>query len=165
VIRPERPGDGAAIRAVHTAAFGRDMEARIVDDLRRTSSFIPELSLVAEEDGEVRGHVLVSWASLGGSEQPLLLLGPIGVVPERQGEGIGGSLVRAALAGARRLGEQLVVLEGDPGYYSRFGFVRADRLGLLPPEGTPPSGFQVVVLDARGEIPQGRLVYPPGFPS
>jgi putative acetyltransferase len=133
--------------------------------VRATPAFIPALSLVAEKDGEVVGHVLVSWASLAETGTPALLLGPIGVLPERQGAGIGGALVRAALAGARELGEAFVVLEGNPAYYARFGFVRADECGLEPPDGTPDSAFQVVVLDETATLPRGRLVYPPGFPA
>ncbi len=165
MIRPERPEEAAAIHALQEQAFGRELEARIVDDVRGTEAFIPELSLVSEEGGGLVGHVLVSWASLEGTERRVLLLGPIGVVPEWQGEGIGGSLVRAALAGAASLGEPVVVLEGNPAYYSRFGFVRADERGLLPPPGTPDWAFQVAILDEAAELPQGRLVYPPGFPQ
>jgi putative acetyltransferase len=164
VIRPERAGDAAAIHAVHAAAFGRELEARIVDDVRGSESFAPELSLVAEDAGEIVGHVLVSWASLEASGRRVLLLGPIGVLPSRQREGIGGALVGAALAGARALGEPVVGLEGNPAYYSRFGFVRADALGLLPPEGTPDGAFQVAVVDEGAERPRGRVVYPPAFP-
>lgn len=119
MIRVERARDAASIRAVHIAAFGRELEPRIVDGVRATSDFIPELSLVAEEAGDVVGHVLVSGASLDGSEARVLLLGPIGVLPDRQARGIGGSLVRAAPAGARTLGARLVVPERDPAYYSR----------------------------------------------
>jgi putative acetyltransferase len=165
VIRPERAGDVGAIHAVHAAAFGKELEPQIVDAVRGTDSFIPELSLVAEDAGEIVGHVLVSWASLEESGRRVLLLGPIGVVPARQGEGIGAGLVRAALEGALALGEPVVVLEGNPAYYSRFGFVPAGALGLSPPEGTPDSAFQVAVLDAAAQRPRGRLVYPVGFPG
>jgi putative acetyltransferase len=163
VIRPERDGDAGAIFAVHAAAFGGQFEPGIVDRIRPTAAFIPALSLVAEDGGTVVGHVLVSRVSLEDSARPVLLLGPIGVLPERQGEGIGGALVRAALDGARELGEACVVLEGNPAYYGRFGFVRADELGLLPPEGTPDWAFQVAVLDEDAELPRGRVVYPPAF--
>jgi putative acetyltransferase len=73
--------------------------------------------------------------------------------------------MRATLGGARALGETLVLLEGDPAYYGRFGFLRADELGLLPPpEALYDWAFQVAVLDDERELPQGRVVYPPTFP-
>jgi putative acetyltransferase len=134
VIRPERPGDEDAIRSVQTAAFGRDDEAKIVDDLRAGNEYTPELSLVAEEQGVLVGHVMVSRAHVEPSGDRILLLGPIGVVSERQGEGIGSALVEAALAGARDLGATCVVLIGSPAYYERFSFLQAEPLGLLPPE-------------------------------
>ena len=164
MIRPERPGDEDAIRAVETAAFGREYEPRIVDEVRPSDAFIPELSLVAEEDGRMVGHVMVSWAHVEPSGERLLLLGPIGVMPDRQREGIGSALVEAALAGGRALGEPCVALLGDPKYYGRFGFVRADELGLLPPPDTlHPWAFQVAILDTGAALPQGQVVYSEPF--
>jgi predicted N-acetyltransferase YhbS len=94
----------------------------------------------------------------------LLQLGPIGVLPELQGQGIGSALVRASLDATRALGEPLLLLEGDPAYYERFGFVRADELGLLPPpEALYDWAFQVAVLDEAAELPRGRVVYPSTF--
>jgi putative acetyltransferase len=84
-------------------------------------------------------------------------------VPERQREGIGSTLVQAALDGARELGDACVVLIGDPAYYSRFGFVQAEPLGLLPPEGWPSRAFQVAVLDPPRGLPTGRAVYDDAF--
>ena len=163
MIRPERVADEDAIRAVETAAFGRDDEARIVDRLRASDAYIPGLSLVAEDGGAVVGHVIVSRGHAEPSGEPLLWLGPIGVAPERQGQGIGSSLVEAALTGATELGDACMVLVGDPAYYSRFGFVRAEPLGLLPPAGWPSQAFQVAVLDPLRGVPAGRAVYNAAF--
>jgi len=163
VIRPERVADEDAIRAVETAAFGRDDEARIVDRLRASDAYIPGLSLVAEDGGAVVGHVIVSRGHAEPSGEPLLWLGPIGVAPERQGQGIGSSLVEAALTGATELGGACMMLVGDPAYYSRFGFVRAEPLGLLPPAGWPSQAFQVAVLDPLRGVPAGRAVYNAAF--
>jgi putative acetyltransferase len=162
VIRPERPDDADAIRAIETAAFGRDNEARIVDRLRAGDAFIPELSLVAESTGSVVGHVLVSRGHVQPGGEPILLLGPIGVLPAMQGRGVGSALVRAALDGARAAGPPCVALVGDPAWYERFGFVHAEPLGLLPPDGWPSRPFQVTVLDAEA-LPQGRVVYSSAF--
>ena len=88
------------------------------------------------------------------------------MLPERQGRGIGSALVRATLDAVRALGEPLLLLEGAPAYYGRFGFVRADALGLLPPpQALFDWAFQVAVLDAQAPLPQGRVVYPPSFPG
>lgn len=165
MIRPERAGDAEAIYAVHLAAFGRKLEPQIVDDVRATKAYIPELSLVAENDGAVVGHVLISWGHVEPSGDVILLLGPIGVVPERQGEGIGRALVEAALAGARKLGGSCVALVGDPALYERFGFVHSEPLGILPPAGWPSRPFQVAVLDTEAELPQGRVVFCEAFPA
>jgi putative acetyltransferase len=163
VIRPERPGDEDAIRSVVMAAFGKAVEARIVDDVRASGAFIPELSLVAEDQALIVGHVLVSRGHVEPSREPLLLLGPIGVLPERQREGIGSALVETALARACDLRATCVALIGDPDFYARFGFVHAEPLGLLPPEGWPSRPFQVAALDRGNVVPQGRVVYSAAF--
>jgi putative acetyltransferase len=165
VIRPERAGDEAAIRFVETAAFGRELEAQIVDDIRESPAFIPDLSLVAEADGTVVGHVLISRGCVEPSGEAILLLGPIGVLPDRQGQGIGRALTEAALEGARRLGAPCVALIGDPALYERFGFVHAEPLGVLPPAGWPSRPFQVAVLDAEAELPHGRVAFGDAFPD
>lgn len=165
MIRPERAGEAEAIHAVHRAAFGKELEPRIVDELRPTDAYIPELSLVAEDGGRVVGHVLVSRGHVEPGGDPILLLGPIGVLPERQGEGIGRALVEAALAGARALGAPCVTLIGDPALYHRFGFVPAEPLGIVPPASWPTHAFQVAVLGDEAELPQGRVVYSDAFPA
>jgi putative acetyltransferase len=165
-VRPSRDQDWHAILDVHRRAFGGEVEPRMADAVRASDGWVPELSLVAEQDATVVGHVLTSRVGLEGSERRLLQLGPIGVLPESQGRGLGSELVRATLARARTLGEPLVLLEGDPAYYGRFGFVRADELGLLPPRQTPYAwAFQVAVLDEHAPLPRGRVVYPPSFPG
>jgi putative acetyltransferase len=172
-VRQATDDEWPAILEVHRRAFGRDEEAGMAAAVRASDGFVPELSLVAmsdeataplEKQGQTQGHVLTSWVGLEGSERRLLQLGPIGVLPELQGQGIGSALVRASLEAARALGEPLVLLEGNPKYYSRFGFVRADELGLLPPpEALYDWAFQVAVLDKAAPLPQGRVVYPPTF--
>jgi predicted N-acetyltransferase YhbS len=99
-----------------------------------------------------------------GSDDRLLQLSPLGVLPEYQGRGFGSGLVRASLDAARELGEPLLLVEGNPRYYERFGFVRADELGLLPPpEALYDWAFQVAVLDEGAALPQGRVAYSEPF--
>jgi putative acetyltransferase len=164
-IRPERAVDAEDVRAVHEAAFGKPSVARIVADTRPTDRYDPELSLVAEQGGRVVGHVLLSYADLRRDSDTVrvLVLGPIGVLPEHQGRGIGSALVRAALHAADARGEPLVALLGSPAYYSRFGFVLASELGISAPPGDPPEHFQAVPLRQYEPTFRGTLFWHKAF--
>lgn len=124
-IRPETEADFFAISGVNRLAFGREGEARLVDELRDTG--YARLSLVAVEDGRIVGHVMLSEAVIQTDDNPVeaLALGPVAVLPDRQGEGIGSALIRDALGRCARAGHRVVVLVGHPGYYPRFGFSSA----------------------------------------
>jgi putative acetyltransferase len=161
IIRPETPADCDAVFSVQEAAFGKAAEARLVDAIRASDRYVPELSLVAEEDGEVVGHVMLSYVDL--DDTRVLTLSPIGVRPDRQGRGIGGALVREALRRADERGEPLVVLEGNPAYYGRFGFRPAGELGIELATPAPEGAFQAIPLRAYDPELSGRLVYPPAF--
>ena len=166
IVRRASDADWPAALEVQRRAFDGDVEAEMAEAIRTSDGYVAELSLVAEVDGAVVGHVISSWVGLEGTARRLLQLGPIGVVPELQGQGIGSALVRASLEAVRALGEPLLLLEGSPVYYGRFGFVRADELGLEPPpQALYDWAFQVAVLDERVPLPQGRVVYPPTFPA
>ena len=163
-VRRADAADLEAALAVHRAAFGRDDEADMAAAVVESGQFPADLFLAAVVDDRIAGHVISSWVGLEGSDRRLLQLGPIGVLPELQGQGIGSALVRASLDATRALGEPLLLLEGNPAYYGRFGFVRADELGLLPPpEALYDWAFQVAVLDEAAELPRGQVVYPPTF--
>jgi putative acetyltransferase len=160
-IRPERPDDAKAIAAVHRAAFGKDEEPAIVERLRAGPDFLPDLSLVAEEDGVVVGHTILSRARLDG--RPVLALGPISVLPGRQRDGIGAALMDASLEAARNAGEGLVVLLGHPTYYPRFGFVPASRLAITPPFDVGDEFFMALELHPGAAQGGGRFAYSPAF--
>ena len=163
MIRPAREDDWPSILEVHRAAFGDDV-ALLVEELRASEWYEPGLSFVADEDGVVVGHVMNTWNWLEGGAPRVLQLSPLGVLPAHQGRGHGSALVRASLDAVRARGEPLLVLEGNPKYYGRFGFVRADEVGLLPPpECLVDWAFQVAVLDPAAPVPQGRVVYSPPF--
>jgi putative acetyltransferase len=167
-IRPETTRDVAVIRAVHEAAFGRDLEARIVDDVRGTDAWIPELSLVAEEEGTVVGHVLLSRARLDPVDRAprdLLVLGPIGVLPGHQGRGVGSALMRRSIGGAVARAEPLIALVGHPSYYPRFGFEPGRALGLEPPGPWPDEAWMVLRLPPWTPDLRGTVRYPPAFPA
>jgi putative acetyltransferase len=175
VIEPERPADHAAVRAVVLAAFAHHPRvAELVELIRASPEFVPELALVARVDRAVAGFVMLSHAELvddsvlvGGSTQRhrVLTLSPLAVTPALQGRGIGSALVPAALLAAEHLREQLVLLEGSPRYYTRFGFRDCREFGIsitLPDWASPDAGmvFRLSAYDARV---RGRLVYPPAF--
>jgi putative acetyltransferase len=164
MVRRARAADWDAVDEVHRRAFGPEDIPRLVRELRAGDTYVPELDFVAESEGRVVGHVMSTWSGLEGSTRRLLQLSPLGVLPERQRQGFGSALVRASFEGARLLGEPLVLVEGNPAYYGRFGFVRADELGLLPPpEALYDWAFQVAVLDDRAELPRGRVTYSEPF--
>jgi putative acetyltransferase len=163
-IRPETEADRAAIAEVTTAAFGRQDEAGIVEAIRASEGFVPELSLVAEEDGRIVGHIMLSYVGLDGSETRLLELAPMSVTPDRQRAGIGSALVRKGLRLADERGEPLVLVLGHPTYYPRFGFRPASSLGLAAPDPTlPDEVFMVIPLRAYDESIRGRVVFPPAL--
>jgi putative acetyltransferase len=132
-IRPFGPGDAAAVRKVHLEAFaGRKGEARLVEMLHAAGAAPISLVAVEEASGGVVGHVLFSPVEIdgGGSGIRAVGLAPVGVLPEYQGKGAGARLVRTGLDACREAGYDAVVLLGEPGYYSRFGFERASDHGL-----------------------------------
>jgi putative acetyltransferase len=168
-IEPETAADHDAIRAVVRAAFDTHVEvADLVDLIRASPQSVPGLSLVARLDGEVVGHVMLSHAELeeeDGVRREVLTLSPLAVAPAHQGRGIGSTLVLAGLAAAEAAGENLVLLEGSPRYYPRFGFRDCRTLGIvidLPEWASPDSGM-AYPLAAYDESLRGRLVYPPAF--
>lgn len=159
-IRPERPGDEDAIRAVHERAFGRRDEAPLVDALHALDGFEPSLSLVAEDGGGIVGHVLFTELAIDGEQA--LVLAPLAVEPAHQRHGIGSRLVREGLAAAERLGYPAVLVLGDTAYYPRFGFVSAASHGISSPYDDAGDSFMVVALGGA-RIPAGTAVFPPPF--
>jgi predicted N-acetyltransferase YhbS len=161
-IRPERPEDAAALRAVNEAAFPTTAEADLVERVRASDRFVPELSLLAEaDDGAVIGHVLLSYVTLAG--EPVLALAPMAVLPEWQGKGVGSALVVAALDAAEVREEPLVVVLGHPWFYPRFGFRRASKYGIFPSARWPDAAFMVKPLTRNRGGLRGAVVYPPAF--
>lgn len=161
-IRPEREVDASAIQAVNEAAFGASDEANLVDALRREGFVL--LSLVAEAEGRIVGHVLFSRMWIAGATGRLdaVALAPIAVVPERQRQGIGGQLIHRGLEMLRERGERIVVVLGHPDYYPRFGFSSERALALDSP--FPRDAFMALEL-APGALEgvAGAVKYPPPF--
>ena len=161
IVRAERAEDDDAIAAVVEAAFGSPDEARLVERFRASAGYLPGLALVAEDGGEIVGHVLFTLTELVDGTS-ILMLSPLAVRPDRQRTGIGTALVREGLRRSVERAEPLVIVEGDPRYYSRFGFVAASTLRLERPyESIPEAAFQAQRLPAYVETARGRVVYPP----
>ena len=162
-IREEQPDDAARIRRVNLAAFETNTEADLVDALRRDAA--PIISLVAEEEGNIVGHILFSPASL--VAYPLLSLmglAPMGVIPARQRAGIGSRLVVEGIERCRRVKVKAVVVLGHADYYPRFGFRPASELSLRCEYDVPANAFMVRELhDGALKGLSGTIRYHPIF--
>ncbi|MDS7597266.1 N-acetyltransferase [Agrobacterium tumefaciens] len=161
IVRPERSGDEDAISDVTEAAFRNvsysdQTEHLIVARLRRAGALT--ISLVAEDDGGIIGHIGFSPVILSGGDEGWFALGPLSVAPGKQRHGIGTALVRAGLAALRQIGASGCVLAGSPDYYGRFGF---SSVADLHSEGIPDE--YLLALSLHGGTPSGIVHFHPGF--
>lgn len=162
-IRCETPSDYEAIAEVNRQAFKQENEAYLVEQIRRSERFVPDLALVAELDGAVVGHILLSHIDLVGEATVQVLgLAPLAVQPKLQRQGIGSALVQAGLARADAMGEVIAIVLGHPHFYHRFGFESSVDYGIESPFPVPEAVFMVKPLKHyQGQ--QGKVVYPPAF--
>lgn len=167
-IRPEQPIDIDQIHELHRAAFGGPAEAELVDAIRASAGFVPELSLVAvADDGSVLGHVLVSrvgFSPIDASEEraEVLALAPLAVLPPHQGRGIGSALMTAVIEAADTRREPFVAVLGAPAFYGRFGFTPAAEAGVHSPYDEAGPAYQVRPTRS-GRLVAGTVSYPPVF--
>lgn len=152
-IRAEKPGDAQAIHALHHAEFKGNAEADLVDELRESGETV--LSLVAEEDGKIVGHILYSRLKIDGHPNALALA-PIAVDLAHQKHGIGGRLIEEGHRHLREKGEKLVFVVGDSAYYMRFGFSREDAAKFDTPYNGP---YLMSLALAPGAPVSGKVVY------
>lgn len=147
LVRKEIEGDESAVRRVNELAFGGTSEAVLVDALRKNPQ--PHISLVAELDGEVVGHIFFSPVRIESDSTSFTALGlaPMAVLPELQNRGIGSELVRQGLKACFEMNEKVVLVLGHPEFYPRFGFVPAKSKGLSCEYPVPDEVFMVAELE------------------
>jgi putative acetyltransferase len=162
LVRDEQPQDRQQVRNVNEAAFGRIDEADLVDGLRQEGVVL--LSLVAELDNQIIGHILFSRMTVETAQGPVaaVSLAPMAVLPDHQGRQVGSQLVRRGLAKLRGRGERIVIVLGHEEYYPRFGFTPEKARHLASP--FPPEAFMALELSdgALGGI-HGAVKYPSAF--
>ena len=157
IVRDETPEDAAAVRQVIAAAFGQALEADLVDALRASGDAV--ISLVADDEGQIVGHILFSMLR---APERCLGLAPLSVAPSRQHQGVGATLIREGLARAKRDGWQAVFVVGEPDYYGCFGFSAAAAAKF---ETAYPKAY-VLALELTPNAlndSTGTLVYAPAF--
>jgi putative acetyltransferase len=145
-IRQESAADSVEVLEVIRLAFGRIAESRLVEKFRENPNYIPELSLVAEYEGHVIGHILFFPidVKVDGEALQTLVLAPLSVHPSYQRRGVGGELAKAGLATVKQRGYPSVLVLGHPNYYPRFGFRRASEWGFKMKEADPPEAFMAI---------------------
>lgn len=135
--------------AFHNAEQSDGNEQDLVDLLRKSEAFIPELALVAEDNGRIAGHILFTKAEVGGSIQ--LALAPLSVLPEYQRQGIGKALIKEGHKKAAQLGYGYSIVLGSEKYYPKMGYLPAEQYGIKPPFPVPSKNFMACKL--RENVP------------
>jgi putative acetyltransferase len=162
LVRDEQPCDREQVRKVNEAAFGRPDEADLIDRLQLEGAVL--LSLVAESDGQITGHILFSRMTVETAQGlvPAVSLAPMAVQPGNQGRQVGSQLVRLGLTRLRDRGERIVIVLGHEHYYPRFGFSSEKARYLTSP--FPPEAFMALELsDGALAGVHGAVRYPAAF--
>ncbi|HJV20525.1 MAG TPA: N-acetyltransferase [Sediminibacterium sp.] len=166
-IRQENKDDIKDIYVINTLAFGKENEAKLVDLLRDSDTFVPELSLVAEIGNEIVGHILFTKIKIeddNKNEFESLALAPMAVKPDMQKKGIGGQLIRAGLNKARELNFKSVIVLGHKHYYPKFGFVPTYKWNIKSPFDVPADAFMgIELIDDGLKNMYGTVKYPKEF--
>lgn len=166
LIRKEEPRDWEAVYSLVKEAFASaehsdGNEQDLVNALRKSEAFIPELSLVAEADGKIVGHILFTRARAGGDI--VLALAPLSVLPEYQRKGIGVSLIREGHHIAGELGYEYSIVLGSEHYYPKAGYVPASQFGITPPFDVPNENFMAYKIKADASSIYGVIQYAKEF--
>lgn len=156
MIRSELTEDFDAVFDLHAACFPTPAEANLVKALRRSAS--PIVSLVAEVQYTVVGHIMFSPVTLANYSGLLMGLAPVAVAAKHQQQGIGSALIKAGLLQCQRLNAAYVVVLGDAGYYSRFGFTTAAPMGLDTEYDVPVENFMAIRLATTEQPPAKGII-------
>jgi putative acetyltransferase len=163
IVRQERAEDERELAALIDAAFGDTETSEFAARIRASAGYVPELTFVADDAGELIGFTMLSYVDAG--ERDLLILTPMAVRPDRQRRGVGKEVVRAAIAAADARGEPVVLVEGVPSYYPQFGFRSAGELGFARPDARiPEAAWLALPLTAWDPAVAAPVVYPDFFP-
>jgi putative acetyltransferase len=163
IIRAERAEDERELAELIDAAFGDTETSAFTAEIRASPGYVPELTFVAEDGGELVGFTMLSYVKAGGRD--VLILTPMAVRPDRQRAGVGKQVVRAAIAAADGRQEPVVLVEGVPSYYPQFGFRSASELGFERPDPRiPERAWMALPLGAYDPSCAGPVVYPDFFP-
>lgn len=166
-IRQENRDDIKEIYEINSLAFGRENEAKLVDLLRASANFVPELSLVATIDNKLVGHILFTKVKITDDQKiefDSLALAPMAVRPSNQKMGIGGQLIRAGLDIARELNFKSVIVLGHRNYYPKFGFVPTSKWNIKSPFDVPTEAFMgIELIDGGLKNVSGTVKYPKEF--
>jgi putative acetyltransferase len=168
IIRKENIDDFEDVYRLNYLAFGnREDESKLVERIRKSEEFIPELSIVAEVDNEIIGHLLLSKATVVDYERifDVIVLAPIAIHPNHQKRGIGSKLIEEGIRQCRHLGFSIILLIGHPSYYPRFGFQPARKYGLELKQFEVPDEVFMVYEVEEGKLQgiRGELKYPKAF--
>lgn len=164
IIRPEKNEDIPVIHQVNQLAFGRENEAQLVSMLRKEN--VITLSLVAESNGQIIGHILFSPVTITNADSrwQAVGLGPIAVLPEFQNQGVGAALIRSGMDELKKLGHDVVIVLGHPEYYPRFGFKPSKPFGIQWEVDVPEKDFMMAELNPSAQNGRKGIVhYHPAF--
>jgi putative acetyltransferase len=174
----ESPDDYLAIHEVVREAFGRkarspakagwrETVAELVARIRSSANYVPDLALMAARGDRLVGHIMLSYVALvdADARHQVLTLSPVSVVPDAQRQGVGAALIRTAINNADCRREPLIVLEGSPRYYPRFGFRPSKEFDITIrlPEWAPEEAAMVLPLSGYRSSVRGEVAYPPAF--
>ena len=165
LIRKEEENDHKNIYEVNRLAFEQENESKLIEKIRVGSNFIPDLSLVADINNRIIGHILFSKIKIiGNSIFETLALAPVAVLPEFQKQGIGSNLINRGMEKAKELGFDSIIVLGHKDYYPKFGFKRASKWNIKCCFEVPDEAFMAVeLIDGALRGKEGTIKYPDEF--
>ena len=164
-IRTEGEKDYERVYEINKLAFQQEDESKLIENIRKGENFIPELSLVAEIDNQIVGHILFSKIQIiGSSVFESLALAPMAVIPDLQKQGIGTALINKGMKKAKEMGFDSIIVLGHSEYYPKFGFLKASKWNITCPFEVPDEAFMAIELTEKAfDGKSGIVKYPDEF--